>query len=89
MWQSSVPPLTDIPSSFLRVGAILFLSWSRMMSYEHQVHKFGPFLLDASECRLWREGQVIHLTPKAFELLRVMVKRSGRLLTKQELLQSV
>jgi DNA-binding winged helix-turn-helix (wHTH) protein len=53
------------------------------------LYEFGRFRLDGSECLLLRDGEVVSLTPKAFDLLRVMVERPGQLLTKEELLQAV
>jgi len=50
---------------------------------------FDPFSLDrANEC-LWRGSQVIKLRPKAFAVLNQLVGRSGQLVTKEELLNSV
>jgi Tol biopolymer transport system component/DNA-binding winged helix-turn-helix (wHTH) protein len=54
-----------------------------------QFYEFGGFRLDGSECLLLRDGEVVSLTPKAFDLLKVMVERPGQLLTKEELLQAV
>ncbi|MBI5716266.1 MAG: AAA family ATPase [Burkholderiales bacterium] len=50
---------------------------------------FGPFALDTAAVRLTRGGQDIALTPRAFDLLRVLVSRAGELVTKDELLDSV
>lgn len=52
-------------------------------------YQFGRFRLDGSECLLLRDGEVVSLTPKAFDLLKIMVERPGELLTKDELLQAV
>ena len=52
-------------------------------------YAFGPFLLDVSERQLLRDGHVTPLTPKTFDLLRVLVEHSGHLLSKEELLQEV
>jgi DNA-binding winged helix-turn-helix (wHTH) protein/TolB-like protein/Flp pilus assembly protein TadD len=51
-----------------------------------QKYRFGPFLLDPSEGKLLRDGQVITLTPKAFEALVLLVQRQGRLIVKEELI---
>ncbi len=53
------------------------------------IYEFPPFRLDAGERLLLRDGEVINLTPKSFDLLCVLVERPGRLLTKEELLQAV
>jgi DNA-binding winged helix-turn-helix (wHTH) protein len=50
---------------------------------------FGPFLLEPRERRLLRNGEPVPLTVKAFDLLEVLVRRQGRLLHKEELMQSV
>ncbi len=50
---------------------------------------FGPFELDAAEHRLLRDGVDLPLQLKAFELLCVLVRHAGRLLTKEELLRQV
>ncbi len=53
------------------------------------LYEFGEFRLDTAEHLLSRDGTPISLTPKAFELLLVLVKRSGHLIGKEELLQQV
>lgn len=53
-------------------------------------YQFGSFKLIPAERLLLRDGQgVVSLTPKVFDLLRVLVEHSGHLLTKEELLQTV
>ena len=52
-------------------------------------HQFGPFRLDAREHRLSRNGADVPLQLKAFEILCILVERSQRLLTKEELLRLV
>jgi DNA-binding winged helix-turn-helix (wHTH) protein/pimeloyl-ACP methyl ester carboxylesterase len=51
--------------------------------------RFGPFQLDTRERRLWRGGDVIPLRLKVFDTLRVLVENAGRLVTKQQLLDTV
>ncbi|MGX2040446.1 ATP-binding protein [Methylocaldum sp. MU1018] len=50
---------------------------------------FGPFRLDAGNAVLWREAEAVSLPPKAFALLRYLLMNSGRLLTKDALLDAV
>jgi DNA-binding winged helix-turn-helix (wHTH) protein/pimeloyl-ACP methyl ester carboxylesterase len=52
-------------------------------------YRFGPFHLDLRERRLSRGGDVIPLRLKVFDTLRVLVEHAGRLVTKQELLDTV
>ena len=51
--------------------------------------QFGPFHLDAENACIWRGSEALHLTPKAFAVLRALLARPGRLVTKDELWQSV
>ena len=52
-------------------------------------YRFGPFHLDARERRLSRGTDVIPLRLKVFDTLLVLVENAGRLVTKQELLDTV
>ena len=52
-------------------------------------YRFGPFHLDVRERRLSRGSEVIPLRLKVFDTLRVLVENAGRLVTKQELLDTV
>jgi pimeloyl-ACP methyl ester carboxylesterase/DNA-binding winged helix-turn-helix (wHTH) protein len=56
---------------------------------DRRAYRFGPFHLDVRERRLSRGGEVIPLRLKVFDTLRVLVENSGRLVTKQELLDTV
>ncbi len=53
------------------------------------LYEFGPFQLDPPERLLLCDGQPVSLTPKAFDLLLVLVDRSGHLVEKEELLRTV
>jgi DNA-binding winged helix-turn-helix (wHTH) protein/pimeloyl-ACP methyl ester carboxylesterase len=53
------------------------------------MYQFGPFHLDVRERRLSRGDEVIPLRLKVFDTLLVLVENAGRLVTKQELLDSV
>lgn len=48
---------------------------------------FGEFLLDAETREFFRQGQSVHLTPKAFQLLEILVKERPKVLSKEELLR--
>jgi DNA-binding winged helix-turn-helix (wHTH) protein/pimeloyl-ACP methyl ester carboxylesterase len=56
---------------------------------DRRAYRFGPFHLDVRERRLSRGGEVIPLRLKVFDTLRLLVENSGRLVTKQELLDTV
>ena len=53
------------------------------------LYEFGQFRLDTAEHLLLRNGEAIPLTPKAFETLVVLVRHSGHLVYKDELMKEV
>jgi DNA-binding winged helix-turn-helix (wHTH) protein/tetratricopeptide (TPR) repeat protein len=55
----------------------------------HEIYEFGGCVLDVGERRLSKAGAIVTLAPKAHDLLVVLVRRSGTLVTKQELLDAV
>ena len=58
------------------------------MAPEHQI-AFGPFRLEVTPGRLWREDHVIPLRPRSLAMLRYLVAHPGRLVTKAEVQQHV
>lgn len=52
-------------------------------------YQFGPFCLDPVKRRLLRDGEVVKLTPKAFETLFVLIEQRGKTIEKDELLSKV
>ncbi len=50
-----------------------------------EVYTFGPIRVDVGRHVVTRDGQPIALTPKAFELLLILVRSGGRVLSRQEL----
>lgn len=50
---------------------------------------FGPFELDVANARLKRNGEVLDLPPKSFELLAFLAQRPGELVLKDHLLDGV
>ncbi|MGD1098459.1 MAG: winged helix-turn-helix domain-containing protein [Bryobacteraceae bacterium] len=51
--------------------------------------EFPPFRLDVVNQCLWREGERIALTPKAFSVLQYLVQHAGQLVTQNELLDAL
>src|SRR6266498_1736507 len=60
-----------------------------MLSQVQERYEFGPFRLDPAEHTLLRGDQVVALTPKAFETLALLVRSSGHLVRKEELIERV
>lgn len=52
-------------------------------------YEFGPFRLDPAERKLWRGQELVALTPRAFDTLYLLVRNSGRLLEKDDLISTL
>jgi DNA-binding winged helix-turn-helix (wHTH) protein/TolB-like protein/Flp pilus assembly protein TadD len=52
-------------------------------------YEFGPFLINSVERILLRDGEVVPLTPKQFDLLLVLVERCGHVVEKERLMEEV
>ena len=53
------------------------------------IYEFGPFRMDPDKQVLLRENHPVPVTPKAFETLLVLVRRSREVVTKEELLKEI
>jgi len=60
-----------------------------MFKQSKHLYEFGPFRLDVTERLFLKDDSPVALTPKAFEMLVVLVQRSGHLVEKDELLKEV
>jgi two-component system alkaline phosphatase synthesis response regulator PhoP len=54
-----------------------------------EIYRFGNAELDFARCELRRSGQTVVLTALEFKLLAAFVRRRGRVLTRQQLLDEV
>jgi DNA-binding winged helix-turn-helix (wHTH) protein len=54
------------------------------VSGERAIARFGPFTLDPATRQLQRGSEVVHLTPKAFDLLTLLVGEAPRVVAKAE-----
>src|SRR5258705_2355992 len=52
-------------------------------------YEFGPYRLDSSKRVLTKAGEAISLTPKATEILLLLLRNAGQLIEKQELMKEV
>jgi eukaryotic-like serine/threonine-protein kinase len=59
------------------------------MSLETHSFEFDEFLLDGKEKVLLRDGKPLQITPKAFQLLEILVENHGHLVERNELLNKV
>lgn len=60
-----------------------------MMKPAKRLYEFGPYRVDTTDRLLLKEGKVVPLSPKVFDILLAFVERSGRVLDKDELMQEV
>ena len=50
-------------------------------------YEFGPFRLDAARRALYRGSEFVAITPKAAEMLVLLVEEAGRVVTKEQILE--
>lgn len=51
--------------------------------------EFDTYRVDVEERRLWRDGHLVDLTPKAFDILVALVQNSGQTVDKRVLMKTV
>lgn len=56
---------------------------------QDRTFEFGAFRIDAASHRLQRDGELVPLKPKAFDLLLLLVENSGRVVSKDELMRAL
>lgn len=59
------------------------------MKGKNSIYEFGPFRLDPVVRRFERDGRVVPLTSKVFDILLLLVRRRGSLVTKEELMSEI
>ncbi|HEY3581310.1 MAG TPA: winged helix-turn-helix domain-containing protein, partial [Pyrinomonadaceae bacterium] len=55
----------------------------------YSCYEFGPYRLNPTQRLLTRDGELISLTPKAIDILTLLVMNAGRLVEKDDLLREV
>jgi DNA-binding response OmpR family regulator len=75
----------SIKELLARVAAFL----RRSKKETPDIYEFGDYQLDIPARRLLRKGKEIELSPKEFNLLEFFVKKPGRALTRDEILNAV
>jgi len=75
----------SIKELLARVAAFL----RRRRQVEADRYEFGEFILDVPSRKLSKNGLEIKLSPKEFKLLEFFIKRTGRALTRDEILNMV
>jgi Tol biopolymer transport system component/DNA-binding winged helix-turn-helix (wHTH) protein len=54
-----------------------------------KAYKFSPYLLEVEQKKLHRDGQLVPMTPKRFEILLLLIERAGQVVRKEEIMQRV
>jgi len=75
----------SIKELLARVAAFL----RRSKQTEQDIYEFADFRLDIPARKFTRKGKEIELSPKEFRLMELFVKRIGRALTRDEILNAV
>ena len=60
-----------------------------MPHHNSHTYEFGPYRLDVGQRVLTRTGEAVSLTPKATDILTLLVANAGQLVGKEELLKQV
>jgi Tol biopolymer transport system component/DNA-binding winged helix-turn-helix (wHTH) protein len=60
-----------------------------MVALDDEVYEFGPFRLDVTEKLLLRDGVALPLEPTQFDVLTVLVRAAGHLVSREELTHAV
>jgi DNA-binding winged helix-turn-helix (wHTH) protein/tetratricopeptide (TPR) repeat protein len=71
---------------FERWGALIVISESHAGD---EVYEFGPFRVECARERLLKNGEVISLTPKNFQILLVLLRHGSEVVTKDDLMKAV
>ncbi|MGD0078614.1 MAG: response regulator transcription factor [Sedimentisphaerales bacterium] len=61
----------------------------RAKNQQQDIYEFGDCILDIPARKLTRKGKEIELSPREFDLLEFFVKKQGRALTRDEILNAV
>ncbi|HKR61682.1 MAG TPA: winged helix-turn-helix domain-containing protein [Pyrinomonadaceae bacterium] len=56
---------------------------------DEKLHLFGEFVLDTSRGCLLRSGRPVHLRPQAYKALKYLAENTGRLISKDKLIDEV
>ena len=60
-----------------------------MEQQDNRSYEFGRFRLNTAERVLLREGELVALTPKVFDILLMLVQNSGNVVSKDDLMKRV
>lgn len=70
-------------------GKIEFACQMTMDATEARRSEFGPLRIDASRSELFVDGNAVEISSRAFDIVRLLVEASGKLVTKEEIMRRV
>ena len=79
--------LNERSNAVEEAGTVVIRIRALMSEATRHVYRFGPFELDVLARRLTRDDEGLSVTPKALDLLLLLVEHRGRLLEKGELMR--
>mgnify|MGYP005811154499 CR=1 FL=1 len=86
------PPLSE-PMTILEPPYSLQKVNNRLQDYLPATGKnllhVGPFILDPQHCRVWANGNVVHLNPRLVKLFIVLAQRQGDVIEREKLFRLV
>jgi Tol biopolymer transport system component/DNA-binding winged helix-turn-helix (wHTH) protein len=76
-------------ATFKGLSDTLFVAKETPSQERLRLYEFGPFRLDPTERMLLRGDETVPLTPKAFDTLYLLVRNSGHMLEKDEMIKAL
>ena len=88
-WDGAMSDETGRRGGSQNIRDALFHAGETVNKDTPRLYEFGPFRLEPAERKLLRGNELVPLTPKAFDTLLLLVRNSGHLLEKDELLSAL
>src|ERR1700747_1459115 len=89
IWERASSGETGRQTGTKNIREPLFAATGAFGQDKAELYEFGPFRLAPAERKLSRNNEPLALAPKAFDTLLVLVRNSGHLLEKDELIRAL
>src|SRR5215467_11754033 len=89
IWERAMSDEIGRPGGLINNRNSLFVAKDKIDRDRRELYEFGPFRLEPVERKLLRGNEIVVLTPKAFDTLVLLVRNSGLLLEKDELIRAL
>ena len=67
----------------------MFCEDSNVSDQSKRFYEFESFRLDADNPSLWRGDKLVSISPKALEVLILLVEKKGEIVSREDLLEKV